>query len=180
MRRLYLTIVLLSFLLYSCAAVLSKDMLIQGTIGEDLSDLKNDPASNKGRLFIFGGIIVKTSATRDGSLIEAIFVPVNSRGYLKGHRESNGRFLALYKSNELLDPLIYKENREITLAGEFIEMRKGQIEEMEYSYPFFEIKEIYLWEEIKERDYYYYYFPPPYYPPWYFRHRIYDPWWHYY
>ena len=180
MRRLRLTIVLLSFLFYTCAAVLSKDMFIQGTINEDLSELKNDPESNKGRLFIFGGIIVKTSATRDGSLIEAIFVPVNSRGYLRGQRESKGRFLALYKSNEVLDPLIYKENREITLAGEFIEMRKGLIEEMEYSYPFFEIKEIYLWEEIKERDYYYYYFPPPYYPPWYFRHRIYDPWWYYY
>ncbi|MEW6601792.1 MAG: Slp family lipoprotein, partial [Nitrospirota bacterium] len=65
-----------------------------------------------------------------------------------------------------------------TLAGEFIDMRKGKIGEMDYVYPLFEIKEIYLWEELKERDYYYYYLPPPY-PYWYYGRQPYDPrWWY--
>lgn len=153
---------------------------MQGNFVTHLSGIKENPVSNKGRLFILGGIIVRTTVTKDGSLIEALFVPVTGRGYLKSYRTENGRFLALFKGREILDPLIFQEKREITLAGEFIGMRKGTIDEMEYSYPFFEIKEVYLWPERVERmDYYYW--NPHLYPPDYYRYRHYDPWypWHY-
>lgn len=163
----------------SCAPVLNKDLMSRGMLTASLSGIKNSPSANKGKIFIIGGIIVKTSPTREGSLIEAIFVPVTARGYLKSYQPSEGRFLAIYRGKELLDPLIYSEKREITLAGEFVEMRKGQIGEMEYAYPLFEIREIHLWEEVRERDHYYY-MPPPYYYPWYYRSRFYDPWWYYY
>ena len=102
-----------------------------------------------------------------GSVIEATFVPVDSHGYLKTAMHGEGRFLATYpKSKGMLDPLIYKRGREITLAGEFVGLRKGRINEMEYVYPLFEIKEIYLWKE-EEDDWPAY---PNYYLPWY------DPW----
>ena len=32
----------------------------------------------------------------------------------------------------MLDPLVYRKGREITLAGDFVEVRKGKIDEMEY------------------------------------------------
>lgn len=178
MRKYYLTLLFAALLITSCAPVLSKNLLSNGTFNEGLSEIKQDPASYKGRLFIFGGIIVKAETTKDGSIIEAIFVPVDSLGYLKSYKTSGGRFLAIYKSREILDPLIFREKREISLAAEFIEIRKGKIGEMEYDYPLFEIKEIYLWEEMKKTDYYYYYMPPPY-PYWYYRYRPYDPWWYY-
>jgi outer membrane lipoprotein len=180
MKKYYLLIALAFSLMSSCVPVISRNLLSQGILDTNLSEIKQDPASYKGRLFILGGIIVKTSTTKDGSLIEAVFVPVDSWGYLKSFKASSGRFLAIYKSGEILDPLIYSEKREITLAGEFIELRKGKIGEMEYTYPLFEIKEIHLWEEVKDMDYYYYYSPPPPYPYWYYRHRPYDPWWWYY
>lgn len=175
----YLKILLAVLLISSCTPVLSRNLISDGIFNEGLSEIKQEPDAYKGRLFIFGGIIVKTETTKDGSVIEAIFVPVNSLGYLKSYKTSGGRFLAIYNSREILDPLIFSEKREISLAGEFIGIRNGKIGEMEYSYPLFEIKEIYLWEEIKEKDYYYYYMPPPY-PYWYYRHRPYDPWWGYY
>lgn len=179
MRKDNFIILLAVLLISSCTPVLNRSLLSSGIFNEGLSEIKQDPASYKGRLFILGGIIVKTETTIDGSLIEAIFVPVNSLGYLKSFKVSGDRFLALYRGREILDPLIFSAKREITLAGEFIEIREGKIGEMEYAYPFFEIKEIYLWEEMKDQDYYYYYMPPPY-PPWYYRHRPYDPsWWYY-
>ncbi|MBI4687556.1 MAG: Slp family lipoprotein [Nitrospirae bacterium] len=138
------------------------------------SELKQNPILNKGRLFVIGGIIAKTTITKEGSLIEAIYVPVNSRGYLKDVTATNERFLALYRGEELLDPLVYQEKREVTIAGEFIEMRRGRIGEMEYSYPFFEIKEIYLWPEEREINRRYYMGPP--YPFLFYRYRPYDPW----
>ena len=178
--RKFCLISLISLFLISCAPVLSKDLMYQGIYPASISEIKQDTASDRGRIFILGGIIVKTTVTKEGSLIEAVFVPVNSHGYLENVKASTGRFLALYRHREILDPLIYSEKREITLAGELIGMRKGKIGEMEYSYPFFEIKEIYLWEGIKKRDNYYYW-PPPY-PPYYYpyRYRYYDPWWYYY
>lgn len=182
MKKTALTI-LISLILLSCAPVLNESLMSRGMYVANLSEIKDSEAARRGQVYILGGIIVKTTATKEGSLIEAIFVPVTSRGYLKNYQVSTGRFLALYRGRDLLDPLIYTEKREITLAGEFIEMRKGTIGEMEYSYPLFEIKDIYLWEEIRARDYRYYYpypYPAPYYYPWPYRHRYYDPWWPYY
>lgn len=174
-----LIIIFLGFLVTSCAPVLSQEYMKQGIIDFQLSHIKSNPIINKGRLFILGGIIVNTSVTKEGTLIEALYAPVDSRGYLKGiYKEGNGRFLALYRGKDILDPLIFREKREITIAGEFIGTRKGKLGEIDYIYPFFEIKEIYLWEEIRQREYYYY--PPPYhYPPWYYRNRYYYPWWWY-
>ncbi len=165
------------FFLLSCAPVLNKELMRQGNTNVPLSDLTQNPAANKGKLFIMGGLIVKTTVVKDGSLIEAIYVPVNSRGYLKNIVAKNGRFLAIYKGKEILDPLLFSAKRQVTLAGEFIGTQRGKLDEMDYQYPLFNIKEIYLWEEIKYRDYYSY---PRYYPPWYYRHRYYDPyypWW---
>ena len=167
-------------MLFSCSPVLSKDIMKQGDITADLSDIKLKPSAHTGKLYIFGGIIVKTTAEQDGSLLEAVFVPVDSRGYLKSFDLAHSRFFAIYRGDGILDPLIYEEKREITLAGEFIEMRDGKIGKMEFSFPFFELKEIYLWKELRDRDYYYYAPPPyPYYYPYYYRHRMYDPWWYY-
>lgn len=174
-----LLIIISVLVLVSCAPVLSQNAIQQGIYNPDLTNLKENPILNEGKLFILGGIIVNTTATKEGSLIEAIYVPVTGRGYFKDwYREGGGRFMAIYKEKEILDPMIYSEKREITMAGEFIGIRKGRIGELDYDFPLFDIKEIYLWQEYKTRDPYYYYPPPYYYPPYYrgyHRHRYYDP-----
>jgi outer membrane lipoprotein len=167
MRKLY-PLITVAVLLVSCAPVLKYDLMKSGIFDVRLSEIKENPVANKGRLFILGGIIVNTTVIKEGSLIEAIYVPVDSRGYLKGVRVSNGRFLAIFRGKELLDPLIFSEKREITLAGVFLETREGKIGEMEYVYPLFEIEELYLWEEEKKEPYY------PYLYWWY------EFWWRYY
>ncbi len=171
-------IILLTFILTSCAPVLRYDLMKSGILDVPPSAIKDNPEVYRDRLFILGGIIVDTKVTEEGTLIEAIYVPVDSYGYLKGVGPSDGRYLALYEG--FLDPLIFRKDREITLAGEFIENRRGRIGEMDYVYPLFRIKELYLWEE---RRYYYYISPPPppwYYPRWWYNPWWYDPWWRYY
>lgn len=185
MNRLIL-ILIITLILSSCTPVLKKDLLLQGTFTRSLSEVTQNPVNSKGKLFIFGGIIVKTTVTKDGSLIEAIHVPVTGRGYLKSVSATSGRFLALFRNRDILDPLIFSEKREITIAGEFTGTRKGSIDEAEYTYPLFEIREVYLWpKRYPVRDHYYW---QPYYgPAWYYRDRhhrpwYYDPWrpWPYY
>jgi outer membrane lipoprotein len=160
-----LVVVILAVLLASCAPVLRKDYMEAGIRDVSLSEVKQDPEQFKGRLFILGGIIVSTKLTDKGSLIEAIHVRVDSKGYLEGG--TDGRFLALYpKEAGMLDPQIYHKGRRITLAAEFMGERRGKIDEAKYVFPFFVIKEYHLWEE---RGYYYpgpNYYPYPYFYWW--------------
>ena len=160
-------------ILSSCAPVLRQDIMQTAIREFSLSDIKNNPDSYRGKIFVFGGSIVQTKVTEKGSQIEALFIPVDSRGYLKDV-EPDGRFLAILpKERGILDPLIYRKGRFITVAGEFTGIRQGKIDEMEYGYPAFEIVDIYLWKEssLYYPDYYYPYGYP--YPYWYW----YDPWW---
>jgi outer membrane lipoprotein len=175
MKRSFLTgVVLLA--LFSCSPVLNRVVMKEGAREFSLANLQETPEVFRGKLFILGGLIVQTRLTDTGSQIEALSVPVDSLGYLRESEHTQGRFLAVYpKSKGVLDPMVYKKGREVTLAGEFVEARKGKIDEMEYVYPVFEIREIYLWDE--RRGYYgpnYYY---PYYDPFDCRSPfMYDPW----
>jgi outer membrane lipoprotein len=171
MKKIFL-IAVASLILSSCAPVLSRQLMNEGVRNVPFSLLREAPDAYQGKIFILGGLIVETRFTEKGSQIEALSVPVDSYGYLKETEHSLGRFLAVYpKEKGLLDPLVYEKGREITLAGAFLEIRHGTIDEMEYSYPVFEIEQIYLWDERKEYYYpvYPYYYPYPYW--WY------DPWW---
>jgi outer membrane lipoprotein len=171
MRRysLIAPFILLILFAFGCAPVINKDIMSAAIRDVPLSDIKQNPEIYKGNLFVIGGIIINTKAAAEGSLIEALYVPVDSRGYLKGIGTSHGRFLALFpKESGFLDPLIFKREREVTIAGEYLGTREGKIDEMQYEYPFFKIKELYLWAERKE----YYVVPPYYYEP-------YPYWWDY-
>lgn len=55
----------------------------------------------------------------------------------------------------MLDPVIYRPGKSITIAGEFIGTRAGRLDEAEYLYPLFSVRDMYLWEERM------YYYPPP-------------------
>ena len=134
--------------------MLDKGLLDRAPGSSSLSHLVETPEVFKDHLFILGGVIVETKLTEKGSQIEALFIPVNASGYLRDSSRHQGRFLAFYsRSKGMLDPLIYKKGREITLAGDFVEVRKGKIDEMEYAYPVFEIRQIYLWEEYQDYPY---------------------------
>lgn len=144
-----------SLLLFSCARpVLNKSYLREGDRKVSFTELRGNPGQYKGKLFVFGAVIVDTRLVKAGSQIEAMHVPVDSSGYFEESGLSEGRFLALLPNDgQILDPAVYSRGRRVTLAAEFIITQKGTINDMEYQYPFFRIKAIYLWP--KERRYYY-------------------------
>ena len=136
------------------------------TLNPSLAGLNADPLFFEGKLYIFGGKVINARLTKEGSQIEALYVPVNSRGYFDDYYRTDGRFLALLpKDRGILDPLIFKANREITIAAVYKGVRTERLEGMEYPYGYFEIVGIRLWAE---RAYY-----PPYYP---YPYWYYDPW----
>ena len=154
MMRLFIIFMVTALL--SCASVIRQDLVGNAVYNFPLTDVIENPDFYKGKTLMFGGVIAKTKLTKEGSLIEALYVPVDSNGYHKVISNSAGRFLAFFPGNKkLLDPMIFQEKREVTIAGEYVGTRKGKIDEIEYVYPLFKIIELYLWEEERE-DYYRY------------------------
>jgi outer membrane lipoprotein len=177
-----LALVLVVLFLTSCVSVLRKDLMDTGIRNFSFADIIRNPEGNKGRLFVLGGIIVNTTVTRAGSRIEALYAPVDSSGYLQDFRGPTVRFRAVLPGNlGFLDPLIYKQNRQITLAAFFTHNELGKIDDMEYLFPVFQIEQIYLWEERPAVAYAPYPWTPyPWSPyPYWGPHWPYRPWGYY-
>ena len=171
-RKAFFLLTIVVLLCSACVPVLDRELMQRGTRDLPFAQLQESGEKFKGRLFILGGIIANTRLLETGSQIEALYRPVDPEGYFLESRGASGRFLAVYpRTLGLLDPVIYKKGREITIAATFLELRKGRIDEMEYVYPVFEIKELYLWDEYRS-----YSVPPPYYPYYYNSPFLYDPW----
>ncbi len=96
-----------------------------------------------------GGTIIRNEPTVQGSLLEAVYVPLSDEGRLqKETGEVQGRFLALYpREKGTLDSERFREGSDITIMGIFKEIQPGRVNGTEYFFPFFEIREIHLWEE---------------------------------
>lgn len=169
-----------SVFLVSCSPVFGPEIMRQAALDPPFESMKESSIPYEGKMFLLGGTIVEAKLVEQGTLIEAAYVPVDSRGYHNSKTGPDRRFLALLpKDKGILDPLIYKQGREITIAGVFIENRKGAIQQMLYLFPVFEIRGIYLWPERTEyylRSYPYWY--DPWYDPWDYPFG-YRPWWRY-
>jgi outer membrane lipoprotein len=161
-------IVLSLFLFVSgCAPVISKELRTKVARQITLRELLQDPDLHKGKLVLWGGVIIGAKNVKQGTLIEVLQKPTDRRGRPRDVDQSDGRFMALYEG--YLDPAIYSQGREVTVAGEVKGKRVLPLGEIEYAYPLISIKELYLWPpKVKERFY-----PYPYwhYPWWY------DPYW---
>jgi len=161
-------IVLSLFLFVSgCAPVISKELRTKVAREITLRELLQDPDLHKGKLVLWGGVIIGAKNVKQGTLIEVLQKPADRRGRPRDIDQSDGRFMALYEG--YLDPAIYSQGREVTVAGEVKGKKVVPLGEIEYAYPLISIKELYLWPpKIKERFY-----PYPYwhYPWWY------DPYW---
>jgi outer membrane lipoprotein len=170
-------IIAASWMLASCTPVLDRQFMDEGSRDASFATFREAPAQSQGRVFIMGGVIVRTKFTEEGTQIEAMHVPVDRYGAFEDSGRSEGRFIALMpKDVMLLDPVVYKKGRRITLAGEFIGTRTGRIDEMSYTYPLFRIRQVYLWKQKKKYDH-----PPHFYDRWFYPYPYYyrNPWWHY-
>ena len=161
MRRALIIIFALS-LLSSCAAI-SKETRSKA-LYVPFPEVKDNIDKYKGSLFIWGGSIVKTELTNQGAIVEVVQKPVNKYGEIVDEDISGGRFLALYKGH--LDPMIYRKQRDITVAGTLIGREERKIGETTLVYPVLEVVELYLWKEPTYYEPPYYYYPPYWYYPW--------------
>lgn len=158
----------LAVLAASCAHVISQDIRQTAVQGVPFGEVRDNIGKYRDMVFIWGGFIVKTEATDRKTVVEVVQNPLDSFGRVVDTDVSQGRFLAEYPGR--LDPMIFKNERLVTVAGRLVGSRKQAIDGREYLYPVLEVIEIHLWKEGKP-----YYYPPYYrgYP--YYSDPFYDP-----
>jgi len=165
------------FLTIACAHVISKEYAATAVKDIPFQQLIMNTDAYLNELFIFGGIIAETKITGTGTEIEVVQTPLDRLGNIIDRDISGGRFIIT--TTKYLDPLIYRNGRDVTVAGILTGSQKRLLGKNEYVYPFFDAKELYLWKEEQYYRYPYvypywhgpFYYPFMYYEP--FRHRPY-------
>jgi outer membrane lipoprotein len=183
MKRLFVFGVALC-LLSGCIHAISRGVLKEVDREISFSALIKQPDAYQGRVVLLGGVIVKTVNKQEGTLLEVYQTRLDREGRPTDTDRSEGRFLALYQG--FLDSVIYKEGRQVTIAGTVQGEKVQLLGEIEYRYPSLIIKELHLWEEEEPVQYEPYPWDPwddPWFPWWWpprrhLRwHPRYDPYW---
>ncbi len=154
--------------LFGCAHPISKE--IRKKVAKDVrfSDVLQDPTAYVSEIVLWGGEIIETINQIDGTMVIVLQMPLDYQDKPKGDEASKGRFIA--KTNEYLDPAVYKPERKVTVAGEIIGKETRPLGEGEYTYPVIAIKQLHLWKRELYRSEF-----GPYYDPWYYDYW-YSPW----
>jgi outer membrane lipoprotein len=156
----------------SCAPVVSKKLRAQVDKETTFDDVIEDPSSHQGKLVIWAGVIIGAKNEKEGTIIEILHKPADIQGRPKDVDESGGRFLAVYDG--YLDVAVYRQDREVTIAGVIQTGRVLPLGNIEYAYPVISVKEIHLWPRRSNQRVYLIY-PYWYYPGW-WHEQYWDTW----
>lgn len=140
------------------------------SVAQALADIR----THIGQRVRWGGTIARVDNRETETEIEIVARELDGNGRPRQGDRSAGRFMARVAG--FLDPAVYSERRQVTVAGTILEETTGRIGEHKYRYPVVKADTVYLWEplaEVPDRRRYHDPFYDPYWYPW-------RPWPYYY
>jgi outer membrane lipoprotein len=129
-----------------CASYLAVPEALEAQLDKEVTfaQILAAPESFVGKRIVVGGEVLKAKRAEAGMQLEVLQLPLNADYEPTLVRtESQGRFLAL--TQELLDPATIREGTAVTLVGEVTGARMDRLDEVEYRYPTFGVKHLYVW-----------------------------------
>jgi outer membrane lipoprotein len=169
LARTRLSLIVLLITLTACASMQEAG---DGSNAQVLTFLqvKAAPDSLKGRSVILGGNVLMARRMKDGTRIEILQLPLD-RSTHPGYdlTQSQGRFIAFQR--EFLDPATLPPGTGVTVTGEISGSITLPFDEIDYTYPVIEIKQLRVWPRQEDvtsrlRPYPYYMGPGPYWRTW--------------
>ena len=136
----------------------------------EVAQVRSDPDGFYSSKVRWAGILLSVENTESQSKLTIVSFPTSDEGRPIVSADSPGRFIAVV--DEFLEPLVYRENREITVVGRIGRPESGKIGEYEYDFPVVNVDEFYLWPKRVERPAY----PYPYYRPYIYPNYPFYPW----
>lgn len=141
MSKVFLSF-LIVLLLSSCAHVISQELREQTDKELTAEMLFKNPEAHKGKTVILGGIVISTRNSDQGTQIEVLQTPLDSRGRPKDTDFSYGRFIIF--SKEYLDRAVFSKGKAVTVGGRVFGKTTRPLGEIQYTYPLIYAKEIHL------------------------------------
>ena len=124
----------------------------------------------------WGGVILSIENKQETSWLTILASPLNDSGKPQSTDNSPGRFIAIV--DKFLEPLLYSQDRKITIIGHLLKSETIKIGEFPYEHPVVAVKQHYLWPvdpAPSELDRYPYWWHDPWYDPYYPWHSPYYP-----
>lgn len=155
--------------LCSCTMpIISKEIRDEAVPITGFVEIRQNPDKFKGKTIIIGGVIVTTMNNEDETTTLTILTfPLNKYEKPKDWKDSQGRLIV--NVSQFLDPAIYANGREVTVAGTVSGVETAPVGKMHYKYVVIKARQIYLWPRYRYHYVSPYWFPETYYwgPPWY-------------
>ncbi|HSR13944.1 MAG TPA: Slp family lipoprotein [Thermodesulfobacteriota bacterium] len=136
---------LLACTLAACAYPISKQFREEARKDATFPAVFQNPSAYSGSVVIWGGEIIEVTNTREGTEMIMLETPLNYTEEPRGPRYSQGRFIA--RTNEFLDPSVYKAGRKVTLAGQVVGEETRRVGQADYRYPVIRMLQVVLWTE---------------------------------
>ncbi len=131
--------------LVSCAYPVSKQFRQEARRDATFPAVLQNPSAYSGSVVIWGGEIIEVTNTREGTEMIMLETPLDYTEEPRGPRYSQGRFIA--RTNEFLDPSVYKSGRRLTLAGQVVGDETRRVGQADYRYPVVRMLQVVLWTE---------------------------------
>lgn len=112
--------------------------------------IRENPDAYKGKLVVVGGEVLSIDRRQDKTTIEVLQLPLTD-DFIPGERRTatQGRFVAVSKGKDPLDPAVLEKGDSISLVGEILGRTMIQVGEDEKNAPLFGIKDLTIWEESR-------------------------------
>lgn len=140
--RFFVIMTSLMATLSGCAHVMSDSGLKLADRSVAYSDIKKNPEQFAGKVILVGGVIAGTKSSGDVIMLEVAQLELFNNGLPDEFSPSGGRFLAV--SSDLIDPVIYRPGRFVTIIGEVKGKKIQHLEGADYPYPLLSVKELRL------------------------------------
>lgn len=142
-------------LVAGCASNIPREIQDAPTENPTIREVRNNIDQYTGTAVRWGGSIASVENRQNETWIEVVATELGSYGRPLESDSSYGRFIV--RIEKFLDPQIYAEGRELTVAG-VVESRIARpIGEHSYTYPLVRASAYYLWPRYADRrsDFYY-------------------------
>lgn len=134
-------------LIQGCSYAISRDVASQADLTVSFDRLNLEPEVYKGTIVIFGGTIIRTKSTKQGTLIEVEQRSLDYWGKPERTGQTQGRFIVRHP--RYLDAMAYSPGREITVAGKVAGTFDPSLIEKGITLPLLMSRELKLWEREK-------------------------------
>ncbi len=134
------------FLTIGCATGISRQARSKVTFYGSFKDLQRAPDEYLGEVVLFGGKIIENQVSKASSDLTVLHLSLDWLNRPLDGDRSEGRYLV--RSDQFLDPAIYKKGALLTVVGRVEGSESRVIGKFDYVHPRVEAIEIKLWPRV--------------------------------